>query len=239
MFGEVSRTPRDIHFQILGIPCRIHPYFWLSALFFAWPRNPNLPGNIILTLMILRIACLLVSILVHELGHAVLIRWAGFPPEIVLHAFGGYALYHPYRTVRTGVAVAISFAGPAAGFVLYGLVKLIEIWVTTAYRGRVPFQLQEVFAQMEWINLYWGLVNLLPVYPLDGGQISRTVLQSWYGTRGLRLSLGISIVAAAATAVYMYQIVGYPVFSWPVMMFALLAYESLQAYQGYSTGPRW
>lgn len=239
MFGSFERTPQDVSFEVFGIPCRIHPYFWLAGLFYALPRNPDMPGNLILTLLVSRIACLFISILVHELGHAVLIRWAGFRPEIVLHAFGGYAIYVPHRAIRPSVSVAISFAGPLAGFVLYGLVILIEQQVGIAYQGRVPFVLRDTFAQLEWINLYWGLVNLLPIYPLDGGKITRTLLQSQFGMPGLRFSLLISIVASGATAYYMYQVMQYPVFSMPVLLFALLCYESLQAYQGVSSDPHW
>lgn len=239
MFGTVDRTPQDIPFQVFGIPCRIHPYFWLTAIYYGWMTARNVPGNEFLPLMVMVIACLFVSILVHELGHAVLIRWAGFRPEIVLHAFGGYAVYIPHRTLRPAMSIAISFAGPLAGFLLYGLTLLVEGSVTVAYQGQVPFLMRVLFSQMEWINLYWGLVNLLPIYPLDGGQITRSLLQSRFGTKGLRLSLIISIVASGATAWYMYQVMGYPVFSMAVLLFGMLCIESIQAYQSVSRGQRW
>lgn len=239
MFADVQRTPQDVNFQILGIPCRIHPFFWLAALFFAFPRNQNLPGNLILALLISRTACLFVSILVHELGHAFLIRWAGFRPEVVLHAFGGLALYLPHRPVRPAVSIAISFAGPAAGFVLYGIVRLVAEWLSAAYPQGVHPVLADAILQLEWINLVWGLVNLLPIFPLDGGQITRTLLQSTLGTKGLRTSLVISIIASAGTALLFYQITGGQFLSFPVILFGLLCVESIQAYQAISHGSRW
>lgn len=239
MFVDPQRTPQDVNFQIFGIPCRIHPYFWLGALFFAFPRRENLPGNIILALLISRMACLFVSILVHELGHAVLIRWAGFRPEVVLHAFGGLALYIPHRPIRAAVSVAISFAGPAAGFILYGIVRLIAQWLANTYPEGVHPVLADAILQLEWINLVWGLVNLLPIFPLDGGQISRTLLESLLGRKGLRTSLIISIIASAGTALFFYEMMGRQLFSFPVILFALLCYESIQAYQALSHGSRW
>src|SRR5690349_9752735 len=129
MFGEMQRTPQDVNFHVFGIPCRIHPWFWIAAFMFALPSKPGMPGNVVLALIISRTACLFISILIHELGHAVLIRWAGFQPEIVLHAFGGYALYLPHRRISAAMSVAISFAGPAAGFLLYGVVWLLHGWL--------------------------------------------------------------------------------------------------------------
>lgn len=229
MFGEVQHTPQDLRFQLFGFPCRVHPLFWLSALLFALPGR-GLPGNMVLALLISRTACLFVSILVHELGHAFLIRWAGFRPEVVLHAFGGYALYHPHRAIRTSVSVAISFAGPAAGFLLYGLVLLIEYGVTNGYQHRLSPVLRDMFLQLEWINLYWGLVNLLPIYPLDGGQIVRAWMQSRWGLNGIRQSLMVSIIAAGATAFVFYKLGGDQLTSMPVILFGILCLQSVQAY---------
>lgn len=239
MFTDPQRTPQDVNFHIFGIPCRIHPYFWLGALFFAFPREQNLPGNVILALLIIRATCLFVSILVHELGHAVLIRWAGFRPEVVLHAFGGLAVYLPHRPIRPAVAVAISFAGPAAGFMLYGIVRLIAEWLTVTYPEGVHPVLADAILQLEWINLIWGLVNLLPIFPLDGGQISRALLESQLGRKGLRASLVLSIIASAGTALFFYQVMGQQLLSFPVLLFGLLCFESIQAYQAVSHGSRW
>lgn len=239
MFGDAQRTPQDVNFQIFGIPCRIHPYFWLGALFFAFPREQNLPGNIILALLIIRAACLFVSILVHELGHAVLIRLAGFRPEVVLHAFGGLAVYHPHRAVHPATTVAILFAGPAAGFMLYGIVRLAAQWLAVSYPEGIHPVLEDAIIQLEWINLVWGLVNLLPIFPLDGGQITRTLLESQFGRKGLRASLVLSIIASAGTALFFYQVMGQQLVSFPVFLFGLLCFESIQEYQAISHGSRW
>ena len=243
MFGEFPPTPQDVRFRVFGIPCRIHPFFWLAGLLFSFPSGNGLPGNLVLGLLLSRIACLLISILIHELGHAVLIRWAGFEPEIVLHGFGGYAIYHPYRPIRTSTLVAISFAGPGAGFILYGLVRGVELLLlgNDFIPGVVPdlYQrmpriaaiiLSDTFLQLEYINLFWGLVNLLPIFPLDGGQIARNLMTSWWGRTGLRQSLVLSIIVSGLAAFWFYQSGGHRIGT-AVVLFGILCFESIQEYQ--------
>lgn len=232
MFAEVPHSPQDVGFRLFGIPCRIHPFFWIAGAIFAWPHERDLPGSLMLGIVLSRMACLFVSILVHELGHAVLIRWAGFRPEIVLHGFGGYAMYQPTRSIRPAVLVAISFAGPTAGFLLYGLVCAVEPFLQLPeMQGQFGVIVQDAVYQLKYINLFWGLINLLPIYPLDGGQICRTLMHSRWGFGGLRNSLIISIIAAGGTAFYFYQTTGHEIFRLPVLLFGLLCVESIQAYQ--------
>jgi membrane-associated protease RseP (regulator of RpoE activity) len=52
------------------------------------------------------------------------------------------------------------------------------------------------------VNLYWGLVNLMPVYPLDGGQATRALLTIHDPFRGVRRALIVSIVAGVVMALY-------------------------------------
>lgn len=239
MFGEFGRTPWDLQFQIGRIPCRVHPSFWLGALIFASPRA-HLPANIVWTLFALRVLCLFVSILVHELGHALTIQWSGFPSEITLHMFGGYATYNPWRAVPTWQRVLILLAGPGAGFLLYGLTLLIHQPLLASIQNRgTQLVVADALHQLEWINLWWGIVNLLPVWPLDGGQITRAVLQARWGWYGVRQSLFISVIASGLTAVYFYHEYGGRIFATPVLLFGALCFESFQAWQGLSHRDRW
>lgn len=236
MFGEFAPTPQDVHFRILGIPCRVHPSFWLIGALFAFPRGGDLPGNLVIGLLLCRMLCLFVSILVHELGHALLIDRAGFPTAIVLHGCGGYAIYQPNRAIRPWVSIRISLAGPAAGFLLYGIVCGIEYLLMRGHvYERLPLgaviTIDDSIGQLKYINLYWGLVNLLPVYPLDGGQVTRTWLAARRGIDGVRQSLVISIIVAGAAAFWFYKESGGQLLSFPVVLFGILCYQNIQAYQ--------
>lgn len=223
MLGNAAPTPFDLRFPVFGIPVRVHPLFWALAAIITWH-----PDDLNTTL--LGVACVFVSILIHELGHALFALHYGWPPEIVLYVFGGYATYSPGWGHTTGRKVTISFAGPGAGFILYGVIWLIE-WLVIHFR-LVPFDaesryLWQFFGFMKYINLWWGLMNLLPVYPLDGGQISRELFTHWRPRDGLEMSLKLSLLVGGAVAGY-YFIHHQPRTG---ILFAMLAVESLQHLQ--------
>lgn len=226
MFGEIAPSPYDWRFTVLGIPVRVHPLFWLAALFFGFPSE-KMPGNEKFGYLLVSAACLLASLLVHELGHALTARRFGWPPEIVIYHLGGYAAYNPtwgYTRLR---AVLVLLAGPLAGFALYGL--LVGATLPLFRAGWRPGPLAwRAISTLEWINLYWGAVNLLPVYPLDGGQIARHLLTGWMPRNGLRMSLQLSVVAAGAMALWMYSQYAYP---FGAVLFGIMAFESFQALQ--------
>lgn len=224
MFGTVSPTPYDLNFSIFGIPVRVHPFFWLLALVIGWN-----PYNVKLTLIAM--ACVFVSVLIHELGHALTARYFGWPPHIVLHAFGGYASFQPTWGHSAGRSIMVTLAGPGAGLVLFALVAGIE---TLLVNQRVHLSVLAVgaFGIMKLINLWWSVMNLLPVFPLDGGQICRAALGYWRPYNGIDISLKLSLIVAigVALAAYRYHQTG------AAILFAMLAFENLQAMQG---GRRW
>ncbi len=200
MLAEPERTPYDLRFRLLGFPVRVHPWFWLGAALLGADTL-----DLGVQYLALWIAVVFVSILVHELGHALAFRLFGADSGIVLYAFGGLAV--PTHTIAgRGRRIFVALAGPGAGFVLCGLVyasnRALE-WGAAdnglAPNGReVWFLYHMLFA----VNLYWGIFNLLPVLPLDGGQVSRELCGMWFGPRGYRVSLQVSVGAAVLVALY-------------------------------------
>jgi len=223
MFGSVEPTPFDLRFSLFGIPVRVHPFFWLVALATGWR-----PGN--LAAVATWVACVFVSILVHELGHALTAQHFGWGPHIVLHAFGGYASYVPTWGHNTPRSVLVTAAGPGAGFVLYAAVLLVETWMFNwgYYLPEAHHNAEMVFAFLKFINLWWGLVNLLPVLPLDGGQIARDLLVHWRPYDGLSIAQKLSVLVGAALAYYFFQ----EGRTYAAILFAVLAFESLQPLLG-------
>lgn len=207
----------DLRFRLLGIPVRIHPFFWLFSLVMG--ANAGGPDRIAIW-----VGCVFVSILVHELGHAALARRFGWPPEIILFSLGGLATFRPDARRTTAKMVAISLAGPGAGFVFY--LVLWAIWLLTG-SGERGSALEFAFRQLFFINLYWGLLNLLPVFPLDGGQVVRELLISRSRQSGEALSAKISMAVGAAVAIYFFlngQL-------YVALLFGLLAWQSAQMLQ--------
>ncbi len=165
MFGNDQPTPFDIRFRLVGIPVRISPWFWIiMALLGSWTYTHSGP-----LFLVVFVACGFVSIMVHELGHAVVIRLFGSPVEITLIAFGGLArpLYAQRSITKR---ILISLAGPGAGFGLLGIVVLVGKLIDLESQNEYVFA---AFAYLFFMNLVWNLFNLLPIWPLDGGQVCR------------------------------------------------------------------
>ncbi len=227
MFGA-SETRYDLRFQALGIPVRIHPFFWVLSFILGF--QDGRPNNIPLALLF--VACAFLSILVHEFGHGLVAKAQGFrPSEILLYAFGGLCSYHADRQ-RPGQRLAVLIWGPGAGFVLAGLVMLAysvafgltaedHLALVAQFFGQKT-DLTSVFDKLEftnphalnlrfefywsmlWINIMWGLLNLLPIWPLDGGQITLTVLSQVNPYDGRRWMHIVSLVASALIAIMIF-----------------------------------
>lgn len=261
---EPERTAYDLRWRMLGTDVRVHPMFWLVSLIMGGSllqsANP-------IVMLLLWVACVFVSILVHELGHVFMGRAYGHYGHIVLYGFGGLAIGSSGMSNRWQ-RVAVSFAGPAAGFLLLGLLALllalfdrgllmIHVMNTLHMFGirlqlsfddlelivnrlkTVPPLLNSALSFLVWINLFWGLMNLLPVWPLDGGHISRDVLGWLNPERGTTIAAGISFLLAGVLAVhFLLSAHGRPILPFvpagglfSAILFALLAVESFQLLQ--------
>ncbi len=252
--GEPPRTQYDLQFQFFGIPVRIHPFFWLVALLLG-PWEP-IHGESVVVLMAMWILALFVSILLHEMGHATAMRVFGYRPWITLYGLGGLASYGEPGTYggrgHTGRAqILISLAGPGAGFLFAAVITGAIVLSGHGVRVLVGFpfgisiepaeiigslRLTWLILQLLFINVLWGLVNLLPVYPLDGGQVAREVFLKISPRNGIRLSLVLSIVTAAALAVMaLTQGENFYV----ALMFGYLAYSSYVTLQAYGNQRSW
>jgi stage IV sporulation protein FB len=220
MLGSAAPTPYDLNFSLFGIPVRVHPFFWLFSAIMGW-------GSGDLKFVLIWVACVFVSILIHELGHALTAKSYGWPPHIVLHAFGGYASYQPLWGKSTARTILVLLAGPGAGFIFYFLILAFERLLE--HQGIHPALMARVaIGDLKWINLGWGLINLLPVYPLDGGQITHAGLSHFFPRSGGDFALKLSLLVAgiiAALGFWSGQ-------TYIGLLFGSLAFENLQMLQG-------
>lgn len=172
------------------------------------------------------VAVCFVSILLHEVGHVIAFEAFGERAEAVLYSWGGLAV--PKRGLRMGTfaEIVISLAGPVAGFCFGGVVAATGLLVgaelhltfhtlvipsLTAYIPSGDADSSDYMRNYYWsmvlndllfVNLYRGLVNLLPVYPLDGGRVSKALFEHRDPARGLRRALMVSAIVAAAIALF-------------------------------------
>ena len=136
------------------------------------------------------------SILVHELGHALVatrIFHLG-PAAILIHGFGGLTRFRPPR--KSWHAFVTALAGPSAGLLL-GLVAIVVALVVP-----VSDRLEGLLHVVATINIFWSLFNLLPMLPLDGGNMLLHALQMALAPgRADTVARVVSIVVAVATGV--------------------------------------
>jgi len=254
-----SETAYDLRFRLLGIPVRIHPLFWLVSVVMGW-QDRNLSA------VALWVACVFVSILVHEYGHGLMAKAFDGAPSIVLWGLGGLCYSHGERQTP-GQRLLVIFAGPGAGFALCALVML----VFSVVFGITPIEhLQEIgglvglgpepasvvfklhslikieagtefvfrtYRSLVWINLLWGLVNLLPMWPLDGGQATQTLLSLFDRSRGQRWCHIVSLLVSGILAIVMITLTTslfLPIF---FASFAIINFQVLQSiHQAQTTG---
>jgi membrane-associated protease RseP (regulator of RpoE activity) len=218
MITQHSPTPYDLRFSLLGFPVRVHPGFWIGALILGQGSGAQEP-----VLAAVWVACVFVSVLVHELGHAFLQRAYGGRAEVTLYAFGGLSSavgvrQSPWRNIL------IALAGPMAGFALAGLVYLVA-----RFGGPIDHPLAwRAIGYLLFANIAWGLLNLAPILPLDGGCVARELAGLVFGAdRGLFATLVVSMIAAAGLAVWLYLNTGS---YWNAALFALLGYDNYRAF---------
>lgn len=156
------------HFSLLGFPVRIHWSFGLLAIFVGGGLRAGSPEE--WTAVIIAMAVIFLSILVHELGHALAGRYFGAIPSIMLHGMGGLC-YLPGARFSRGENIIVSLAGPAGGFLL----AVVTFLVLLSVRPEDPFFQHALFVSL-FVNVVWTVLNLLPILPLDGGQVFRDIL---------------------------------------------------------------
>lgn len=200
-----------LKFRAFGVPVAIEGWFWLSTVLLGGGISAHTPEQ--WQRVAVWVVVVFISVLLHELGHALVGRQFGASPFIRLHGFGGVTfLPGPHLTRRQNILV--SGAGPAAGLIL-GLAVVGLDRVST-----VPPLVSLAFADALYVNFFWTCVNLLPIQPLDGGQIMAQLL----GPN--RSRLGGWIGAGVATAACLWALSAGLVFL--ALMLAMLAYHNFR-----------
>ncbi len=244
LLGEPPSTQADLNFRVLGFPVRVHPFFWIVVALLGM----NMPDA---RALVLWVAAVFLGVLVHELGHAVVMRWNGFYPSITLYGLGGLASYGPganaERSLTPWRQIGISLAGPGAGFLLAAVVcaglvlsgtGLVVSWglplgLNVSPAAQIGGPLFTLFIDLIlFVTVAYGILNLMPIYPLDGGQVARELFLMAMPRDGIRHSLILSMIAAGGIAVlgltrgsfFLGILFGY---------LALGSYNTLQRYQSH------
>jgi stage IV sporulation protein FB len=200
-----------LRFSLFGIPIVVEWWFLLISALLGGGLNANTPDA--WTQVGIWTGIVFVSIVVHELGHAVVGRRFGASPAISLHGFGGTTFLPGGRFTRKE-SILVSAAGPVAGLVL-GLIVLAVDLVTGGESRWARIAVRDAL----YVNFFWTAINLLPIQPLDGGQILREAL----GPQRIRITSAVGFVLAAVLCVW--AISERMIFS--AFMAAMLAYYNI------------
>lgn len=207
-----------LRFNFLGFPVEVQWPFWLTAVFISGRMEANSPEA--LNSLVFWVAIVFVSILIHELGHVLAMRHFGDrSPRITLYAMGGLA--HPTTWFSRWQSIAVSAAGPAAS----ALLGLLGWLLMRAWPPQSPLAYVALHDWM-WVNVGWTIFNLLPIMPLDGGQMT----EAFWSNGNRRIPIYLSIGFASAAALFM--LLGGMMFN--TLLLGFLAYNSWKRLKGQS-----
>ncbi len=183
-----------LKFRVFGIPVVLRASFLLVAVFLGMTGARSRPSFVVAWVVLV-----FVSILIHEMGHALTARAFGAQVDVELTAFGGLTHWAiPEDGIRPGRRAVVAAAGSAVGIVFGGIV-----WAISGFFE--PFTVFESFVlrNLVWVNLFWGLLNWLPIRPLDGGHLLRSFLEKVAPTRAeavarvvFTITAGMVVIAA-------------------------------------------
>ena len=187
-----SQDGQGLRFNLVGFPTRIDPSFLIIVALIGFDGSASR--------LAVWVGLAVVSVLAHELGHALAARRMGATASISLQGMGGLTRSSRAEPFSRSESALLSAAGPAAG-ILVGLPVLFAIgaldWPSWTMGG---FALRTA----AFTTLGWSALNLLPIVPLDGGHLLEQALPGTPAARQ-RLAAQISIGLAAGGGFLAYQ----------------------------------
>lgn len=195
------------------IPITIQPLFWLMALLIGYTSTYTLTGTL------LSVVVILYSVLFHEFGHALVACVFGQKTRIELAIFGGFT-YRQGRKLKLWEEFLVVLNGPFFGILLFsGAYLALGIWNIT--NPSLLFVLK--FTAL--VNLFWTIVNLVPLLPLDGGHLLSIVLQGIFGFKGIRYAIFVGLFVGSIMTIVFIMLGQYIAGA----LFMILTFESFRS----------
>lgn len=171
------------------IPISIRPLFWLVAFLIGWLWTASLPASLVCVVVIL------FSVIIHELGHSFAALVFKQKVRVEIAAFGGFT-YREGDRLKLWKEFIVVICGPLAGFLLclgaYAIVSFVPI-----QNALLAFAVKVTFLA----NLFWTIINLIPVLPLDGGHLLSIVLEGIFGFKGVKWAIIVGLVIAICISI--------------------------------------
>ncbi|HEX6338126.1 MAG TPA: site-2 protease family protein [Jiangellaceae bacterium] len=199
--GTVAGVRVGLHWSVLGILVLLLFFFAGAALPAQFPDESQ---TAYIIAAVVATALFLLSLLAHEVGHAIVAARSGIEVEgITLWLLGGVARLRGEASTP-GMDFRIAAVGPAISLVL-GAGFTVAAWILSGVRA--PELVTGVTSYLGVINLLLAAFNLIPAAPLDGGRILRSALWAWRGDRA-----DAQIWSARAGRVFGFLLVGLGIF---------------------------
>jgi len=183
-------------FKFSGIQVYLH-FSWFLIAAYEFSRRLGVYSSPIWSA--LEYIALFAIVLLHEFGHALACRQTGgIADRIVLWPLGGIAFVSPPR--RPGAMLWSIAAGPLVNVLLLPILSVAIVLVPLGSEV-APTDMALFLWHVWWINLGLLIFNILPIYPLDGGQILRSLLWFPLGEiRSLQIASVIGLIGSIALA---------------------------------------
>jgi Zn-dependent protease len=219
----VTPSLPGLRFRLFGFPVTIGVDFLLITLLIGLQARPGVG-------ILEWVAVVAISILIHELGHAFALSMYNIHPEIRLWGMGGLTISGFVLPPRKSILV--SLAGPLVGIPVAIAVMVVKPWLPASGL------LTDAASDLIFVNLWWGILNLLPIAGLDGGSIVTNLFVVVLGQRGRRP--GLVVVALCSVLIAIGAIfVGFVYLTIVIVFFGLFNPEPyLTLWQLASGGPR-
>ncbi|MBM3638052.1 MAG: hypothetical protein FJW98_01290 [Actinobacteria bacterium] len=209
--------------SLFGFPVRVRPGFivFLGLIVFLYG------GTIGLWVA----AAIGVFTLVHELGHAFAARATGAEAAISLDFLVAYASYQPSRELRWWERAGIALSGPllqvAVGLIVLALMRVNPL-------SETDISSSDASIAIWWAGVALGLLNLVPLLPLDGGALVASVLDAFFPGKGRVWMLYTSLVLSAGALVVMFA-TGSTGLAPFIIFIMIFQYQSLSAERALQT----
>lgn len=236
MHFRLGRIPVFVHFShVLMSGCFAYILFSEASTSEGWPgKLLQHPGTSQYLMgmggyVFAWIAIVFLSVLIHELGHAVVSLAFGYRPSIYLAWLGGHTNPNAEEPIVWWRDVLLTLAGPLFGLILalvaFGAHRFVE-----SPHSFGDFFLNSLFGA----NMLWALLNLVPVAPLDGGRISVALLMRLFGRVGFLMAQILGLAAAGAVIFAVSSSLHDRIL--PAILFGAYAFRSLAMIAAYFRG---
>ena len=183
-----------LRFDLSDIPVKVHFSFLVIAILSPSSRAVDVIAWTLVAFL---------AVLLHEVGHAVTARHYGATPvTITLFALGGVTVYPAKDDLTPGRRFLIAAAGSTVGIVTGGVVGLA--WLAGVFDGASQVVRTAALGYI-WAGLGWGVLNWIPIRPLDGGAMLTSALEIVTPHRAVDIARAISLAVGITASILLYR----------------------------------